>query len=71
MATYPAPYDWHDAKRFLPQEGEIVIVHQLCGFAKFLSGKWVFVDECGNTAYLAWEPELWRRQYFPSDPVTV
>ena len=68
MAIAPAPYEWHDASKFLPNEGEIVRVHQLYGWAEHRGGKWVYVDQCGNRSSLDWQPEFWRREYYPVEP---
>jgi len=65
----PAPYDWHDAMKFKPIDGEIVVVRNLWpGWARCTNGVWTALDECGNRHPLQWTPEFWRRQYFPEEP---
>jgi hypothetical protein len=68
MSTQPAPFEWHDAKAYLPPVGEIVRVYQLSGWAKFTGDKWVAVDSSGNHRSLLWMPEYWRKEYYPNNP---
>ena len=65
----PSPYDWHDASKYLPDEGEFVRAYQLWGWATRYKGGWAAVDECGNKGPLLWSPEFWRREYRPQPPV--
>jgi len=68
-AMMPSPYDWHDASKYLPKEGEFVRVYQLWGWVTRYKGGWAAVDECGNKCPLIWEPKFWRREYQPQPPV--
>jgi len=63
-----APFDWYAVTEYLPPTGEVVRVHQLVNFAVMTESGWMAVDSCGNRRPLLWQPEYWRRDYYPALP---